>query len=180
MVRDGKVLRPVLKRIDDEPTDISEAETEAILVDTTVEGVTDEPIPGPSRKGERVTEGTVPGPSQTEHIPSDSETDIEDIIFRVRNSYTPQTTKKERKKRVAKKTPTRKSAKQTAKSPPPAADNEELVGNLFGSLSEDEDRLLAEPEGKPASAEAAAEQSIEAIEVDVVDLEIPQEDKTDA
>jgi hypothetical protein len=164
-VRDGKVLRPVLKRIDDEPTDISEAETEAILVDTTVEKVTEEPKPGPS---------------QTEHIPSDSETDIEDIIFRVRNSYTPQTTKKERKKRVAKKTPAKKSAKQTAKSPPPAADNEELVGNLFGSLSEDEDRLLAEPEGKPASAEAAAEQPIEAIEIDVVDLELPQEDKTDA
>ena len=165
LVKDGKILRPVLKRIDaDTNPDISEAETEAIIVDTS---------------GERVTDGPVPGPSQKELIPSDSETDIEDIIFRVRNSYTPQQPKKERKKRVVKqKTPSKKSAKRTPKSPPPAADNEDLVGNLFGSVSEDEDKLLAEPEEKPAPTEAAAEYPAEDIEIDIVDLELNQEDET--
>jgi hypothetical protein len=177
LARDGRELRPVLRRIDIQPADLSEAETVVILQDTTTEGVADEPIAGPSTKA---ADTSLPGASQTEQVPSDSGTDIEDIIFRVRNSYTP-LPKKERKKRVAKKTPktpTTKS-KKTQKSPPPAADNEDLVGDLFGSGSEDEERLLADPGEKPAPLEAAAAQSVEAIDVDVVDLEAPQEDITD-
>jgi hypothetical protein len=137
----------VLKRVDAVTTqELSEAETIAIQIDTSGEQVTDEATK------------PKPGPSKVDHIPSESETDIEDIIFRVRNSYTPQKPKKERKKRVIKpKTPAKKPTKRAPRSPPPTTDNEDLVGNLFGSVSEDEDKLLAEPEEKPASTEAAAE-----------------------
>lgn len=107
VTKDGKTLRLVIRRIDTATGSTAEADDDSpieIQIDTTAETTVET---------DEATQQPKPVTIQTQPIASDSETDIEDIIFRVRNSITPQKPKKERKKRVVKPRATAKKNRQT-------------------------------------------------------------------